>query len=221
MFELLDHLTELLSSTLGSPWLWVIVFFVAGLDALLPFMPSETMVITVAVLIGSDPKQLALLVVLAGLGALAGDTLSFLIGRKAGPPVIARVQRGPKGVERYEWARGLVQRHATVLIIAARYLPGGRVATALATGSTGYPPARFVVLDALGAFVWATYSTLIGWLGGAAFADRPVYGLLLAFAIGLVMVSLIELGRRLAQKRGRGSARQAELDPSAASSPKF
>jgi membrane protein DedA with SNARE-associated domain len=220
MFELLDHLTGLLASTLGSPWLWVIVFFVAGLDALLPFMPSETTVITVAVLIGSDPKQLALLVFLAGAGALAGDCLSFLIGRKAGPPVIARVQRGPKGVERYEWARGLVQRHATVLIVAARYLPGGRVASALATGSTGFPAGRFVALDAIGAFIWAGYSTLIGWLGGAAFSDRPVFGLLLAFAIGLVMVSLIEAGRRFVQKRGKAPGHSAELDPSVAGSSK-
>jgi hypothetical protein len=90
-----------------------------------------------------------------------------------------------------------VQRQAPLLIVAARYLPGGRVASALACGSLGYPPRRFVPLDALGAALWACYSVLIGLAGGAAFADEPVKGLLLSFLLGLLLVSFIESVRRL------------------------
>lgn len=160
--ELLEHATELIRGTLGSPWLWVLVFAIAGLDALLPFMPSETTVVTVAVLIGPDLGTLALLVVVSAAGAWAGDCLGYAVGRAAGPRAVAWLQRGPSGRQRYEWARDQVRRQAPLLIIAARYLPGGRVASALANGSLGYPLRRFVPLDAVGAALWSVYSALIG-----------------------------------------------------------
>ncbi|MBB4686638.1 membrane protein DedA with SNARE-associated domain [Amycolatopsis jiangsuensis] len=201
--ELLEQVTGLLRGALGSPWLWALVFAVAGLDALLPFMPSETTVVTVAVLLGPDPGRLALLTVAAATGAWAGDCLGYAVGRAAGPRALARLQRGPSGRQRYEWASTQVRRQAPLLIIAARYLPGGRVASALANGSLGYPLRRFVPLDALGATLWAVYSALIGLAGGAAFADRPVHGLLLSFALALALVTLIEFGRRLRARRLR------------------
>ncbi|NKQ55084.1 DedA family protein [Amycolatopsis sp. K13G38] len=204
MFELLSRITELLQSTLDSPWLWLIVFAVAGLDALLPFMPSETTVVTVAVLLGVDLPRLALLAVIASVGALLGDCLSHWIGRRAGPRVLNVLQRGEKGQARYDWARTQLERHGALLIVAARYLPGGRVATGLATGSMGVRWARFIALDALGTSIWAVYSVLIGCIGGASFTDEPHKGLLLSFAIGLLMVGVIEVARRL---RSRYAAR--------------
>ena len=203
--ELLEHVTELIRGTLGSPWLWLLVFAIAGLDALLPFMPSETTVVTVAVLIGPDVGRLALLVVVSAAGAWAGDCLGYAVGRAAGPHAVAWLQRGSSGRQRYEWAQDQVRRQAPLLIVAARYLPGGRVASALANGSLGYPLRRFMPLDAAGAALWSVYSVLIGLAGGAAFAHRPVYGLLLSFLLGLVLVVLIEFARRARARRLRSA----------------
>jgi len=205
--ELLGQVTELLRGTLGSPWLWVLVFAVSGSDALLPFMPSETTVVTVAVLLGPDPARLAVLAAVAAGGAWAGDCLGYAVGRSAGPRAITRLQRGPDGRRRYEWARDRVRRNGGLLIIAARYLPGGRVAGALATGSLGYPLRKFVALDAAGAAIWAVYSVLIGFAGGAAFADEPAKGLLLSFSLGLGLVFAIETGRRLRSAHARSDRR--------------
>ncbi|MBN6035996.1 DedA family protein [Amycolatopsis sp. 195334CR] len=206
MLDLLNSFAELVSGALGSPWLWVLVFFVSALDALLPFMPSETTVLTVAVLLGQATGSLVALAVLAAAGALAGDCLSHAIGRRAGPRALARLQRGDRGRRRYEWVRDKLVRHGTTLIIAGRYLPGGRVAVGLATGSLRYPLRRFVALDALGASIWAVYSVLVGYLGGAAFAGNPAMGLLVAFGIGLATVGVVELARR------RYARRRASLD---------
>ncbi|MDX3195292.1 VTT domain-containing protein [Streptomyces sp. MN03-5084-2B] len=204
---LLGQVTEVLRDALGSPWLWVLVFAVAGLDALLPFMPSETTVVTVAVLLGPDPARLAVLAAVAAGGAWAGDCLGYAVGRSAGPRAIARLQRGPDGRRRHDWARDQVRRNGGLLIIAARYLPGGRVASALATGSLGYPLRKFVALDAAGAAIWAVYSVLIGFAGGAAFADEPAKGLLLSFSLGLGLVFAIETGRRLRSAHARSDRR--------------
>lgn len=210
MFEFLERITGLLQETLDSPWLWLIVFLVAALDALLPFMPSETTVVTVAVLLGADWPKLALLVVVAAAGAFAGDCLSHWIGRRAGPPVIARLQRGEAGRARYAWARTQVDRHGALLIVAGRYLPGGRVASGLATGSMGVPWARFAGLDALGAGIWAVYSVFIGCVGGVGFAHEPAKGLLLSFGLGLLVVGLIEVGRRLRSRHAARGIRRSD-----------
>jgi len=204
---LLGQVTEVLRDALGSPWLWMLVFAVAGLDALLPFMPSETTVVTVAVLLGPDPARLAVLAAVAAGGAWAGDCLGYAVGRSAGPRAIARLQRGQDGRRRHDWARDQVRRNGGLLIIAARYLPGGRVAGALATGSLGYPLRKFVALDAAGAAIWAVYSVLIGFAGGAAFADEPAKGLLLSFSLGLGLVFAIETGRRLRSAHARSDRR--------------
>ncbi|WP_116041638.1 DedA family protein [Amycolatopsis palatopharyngis] len=201
MFDLLHQLTTTLQGALDSPWLWLIVFVVSGLDALLPFMPSETTVITVAVLLGPDPAGLAMLVLVAATGAFAGDCLGYGLGRAAGPRALRRLQRGERGRERYEWASAKVQRHAPTLVIAGRYLPGGRVASALATGSLRFPFARFAALDAIGVSIWATYSVAIGFAGGVGFTGEPVKGLLLAFVLGLLTVAGIEAGRRIQSAR--------------------
>lgn len=215
MFELLDNLTTALADMLGSPWLWLAVFVLAALDALLPFMPSETAVITVAVLLGPDPAGLVTLGVVAAIGALAGDVLGYGIGRTAGPRTLRRLQRNEKGRRSYEWARSLVHRRGTMLIVAGRYVPGGRVAVALATGSMRFPARRFVLLDAVGASIWAVYSVVIGAVGSAQFADDPVKGLLLSFAIALStlgVIAVVQRRRTLAQQRAVAQPRLAHSE---------
>ncbi|MFE1177407.1 DedA family protein [Streptomyces sp. NPDC058773] len=186
MFEQLDQLTASLQGMLGSPWLWLVILLVSALDALLPFMPSETTVVLVAVLIGPDPGLLALLAGVAGTGALAGDCLGYAVGRYAGPRAGARLLRGERGRARHLRARARVERHAALLIIAGRFLPGGRVVAALSTGSLRFPLRRFVLLDAVGAGLWAVCSAALGGLGGAALTDSPAKGTLMVSGAGLV-----------------------------------
>ncbi|MFD7664618.1 DedA family protein [Streptomyces sp. NPDC059788] len=201
MGDVLGQLVELLRGQLDSPWLWGIVFVVAGLDALLPFMPSETTVVMVAVLLGPDLPRLAALAAVAAAGALCGDCLGHAVGRWGGPRLIARLLRGERGRRRYAWACDAVARHGTLLVVAARFLPGGRVAAGLSTGGLRFPLRRFVLLDAAGAGLWAVTSTGIGAIGGAGFAEEPVKGVLLAFGLALAVVVAVEGARRVRAAR--------------------
>ncbi|MFI0904827.1 DedA family protein [Streptomyces sioyaensis] len=187
----LDRLTEPLQGMLGSPWLWLIILLVSGLDALLPFMPSETTVVLVAVLIGPDLPLLALLAGVAATGALAGDCLGYAVGRYAGPRATARLLRGERGRARHTRARAMVERHAALLVIAGRFVPGGRVVATLSTGSVRFPLRRFVLLDAAGSGIWAVCSAALGGFGGTAFTDSPAAGMLLASGAGLLVAGCV------------------------------
>ncbi|MFC7307972.1 DedA family protein [Streptomyces monticola] len=201
MAEWLERYVALLQNLLDSPWIWLLIFATAALDALLPFMPSETTVVMAAVLIGADPGRLVLLTVLAAAGALAGDLGGYAIGRRAGPRIIALLLRGARGRRRHQWARTAVARHAPLLIMAGRYVPGGRVVTGLTTGGLRYPVRRFLLYDAIGASIWAVLSVTIGWLGGAAFAGRPVYGLLVSLGAVTLLTAAVECARRWRGRR--------------------
>lgn len=220
MFDVLHDITTLLQSHLDEPWLWLVVFAVAGLDALLPFMPSESTVITMAVLLGaSDVPGLAGLTVVAALGAWAGDCAGHGIGRGLGPFGTSRLLRSERGRRNYAWAEDRLRRHAVLLIVAGRYFPGGRVASSLATGGLKYPFGRFALLDLAGTTIWAVYSVLIGAAGAASFADDPVAGLLVAFALGLLVLGFVEGGRRLLSRREHRADESGPRSRSAEQSP--
>jgi membrane protein DedA with SNARE-associated domain len=106
-----------------------------------------------------------------------------------------------------------VDRNGGLLIVAGRYLPGGRVASGLATGSMGVSWPRFAGLDLVGAGIWAAYSVVIGCIGGASFADEPGKGLLLSFGIGLLMVGVIEVVRRLRSRYAAHAVGGGDSEP--------
>ena len=82
MFELLDQFVTLLRTTVDSPWLWVLLFLITMLDAVIPFSPSETTVVTVAVLVSPQTELLLLPVAVAAIGAFCiGGLGAFYVGR--------------------------------------------------------------------------------------------------------------------------------------------
>lgn len=145
---------------------------------------------------GSTDPRLALLVGAAALGAFLGDNISYLLGRRFGPRVERRFLTTRTGRARLAWAERGLQRYGVPLIIGCRFVPGGRTAVTVSCGLIGYPRARFVAGTAVAGALWAPYAFFIGRLGGRAFADRPWFGLLLAFAVVAALSGLVEVGRR-------------------------
>jgi membrane-associated protein len=197
---------DYLQAVVASPWVLVAVFAVAALDAILPFAPSETTVIAVGVgAAASGRPNVVLLIAVAATGAYAGDRLSYLIGRRANGAVLARLGRGRYGRVARDWAHRTMHRRGGLLIVFARYLPGGRSTTAITAGVVGYPVARFRWYTLLAVTLWATFAALLGYLGGAVFASNPLAGLLVAWAVaGLVMVAAAVLGSTAGREAGLG-----------------
>lgn len=73
----------------------------------------------------------------------------------------------------------------------------------LSAGLVGLRWRRFAILDLAAGVLWAGYAGLIGLVGGKAFADQPLYALLLAFGLAAALTLLIESGRRLLSRRRR------------------
>ena len=66
----------------------------------------------------------------------------------------------------------------------------------LSAGLVGLSWRRFAAYDLAAGILWAAYASLIGLVGGKAFAHQPLYALLLALGIAMALTFLIEGGRR-------------------------
>ena len=190
MFETLYHfLTE-------SPQAYLLVFGVAAGDAVIPALPSETLLILGGVLAANGDLDLSWLIVLGALGAFIGDNTSYWIGRGGGAPLRRRLDRRESFRKRHEWARERLRAGGGYIVVLARFVPGGRVAVTFSAGALGFHWGRFAALSALGAVLWAFYSTLVGYFGGRVFADEEWKALVLAFGIAVAVAAVIETARR-------------------------
>lgn len=210
----MDALNDWIDSILpvaGSPWVFAIVFVLAMLDAILPVLPSESVVITFAVLSasGGEPNVL-LLIAAAAAGAWAGDNLAYSLGRWAGPFAERKLLHGEKGRQGREKAEDWLKRYGGVMIVAGRYIPVGRTAVSVTAGLVRYPRPRFMLWDALAAVLWAAYSTLIGYWGGSVFKDNTVLGVLLGLGVALAITGIIEVVRRIVSWRRGARARSGK-----------
>jgi membrane protein DedA with SNARE-associated domain len=187
----------------ASGWAYAVVFAFAFLDALLPVVPSETAVITAAVVAATGQLSLPLILAAAACGAFAGDNTAYAIGHRFGPHAKARYLRGEKGRKTIRWADRQLAERGGELILVARFIPGGRIAVTLSAGAARYPWPRFAVFDAFAGIVWASYAALLGFFGGKAFEHTPWAGLLLALAIAVAVTGALELARASARRHRR------------------
>jgi membrane protein DedA with SNARE-associated domain len=171
---------------LDGPWVLVIVFLFAGLDAVVPFTPSETTLVAAAAasaVVGQPP--LPVLIVAAAIGAFAGDQLAYLLGRRIPAD---HFSRRPRTSAAQRWVVRLMARRGGLAIMFARYLPGGRSVAAFTAGLVNYPAGRFRWYTGMAVLLWSTQAALLGYLGGVTFADQPLLGVAVGCAIATVVL---------------------------------
>jgi membrane protein DedA with SNARE-associated domain len=207
-----DSVLELVSA---SPWTYAVILGVAALDAVLPLVPSETAVISAGVLAGAGDLQLGLVIAAGTVGAYAGDSSAYLIGRRADERLKRTLFRGNKGARRQAWAERMLDRHGGPLIFGARFVPGGRTATTVSAGALRMRWGRFAAFAAAAALGWASYAALMGYIGGRAFEDNPLWGLLVGFGLAALTFLAVEVARRVRARSHRADVVKAVAEKSA------
>jgi membrane protein DedA with SNARE-associated domain len=202
-------LRDRVNDAMSSPWVDVAIFALAWLDGFAPAFPSETAVITAGVFAASGRPLWVLVVVVAALGAFAGDCTSYALGHRLRHGVARRAGTGTRRAAALARARRTLDDRGGVIIVVARYVPGGRTAVTLTAGAVGYPFRRFAGFAALAAVSWGLYGTLVGLVGGAAFENDPLKGLALGLGLALSVTAVVEITRHYLRRRAR-SRRPAE-----------
>jgi len=144
-------------------------------------LPGETALITAGGLAAAGHLALPLVIAVAIVAAVAGDTLGYWVGRKRGRAFLLR-DGFLAGHRRHAVARAdrFFARNGTVTVFVSRFIPGVRVVAAVMAGATQMPWPRFAAANALGAVLWATtVASLAYLLGPAGAASLALAGLAL------------------------------------------
>jgi membrane protein DedA with SNARE-associated domain len=186
-----------------SPWLLAVIVGLAAVDALLPVVPSEALILAAGVAAAAGQQDLLLVIGAAGLGAFLGEVAGYGIGRAAGPSVRGRLRAGSPRQAAYDRVAGLLARRGGTVLLTARFVPAGRTAATLAAGATGYPGRRFLGFTLVGAWLSAAWVAVLGYLGGTAFAGNTLLALAVSFTLATVIGLGVEGVRRLSAGRHR------------------
>jgi membrane protein DedA with SNARE-associated domain len=200
-FELVDSVFDWLESFSASPWFYLVIFSIALLDSVIPVVPSETTVILGGIAAGQDNLSILLVIAMGALGAYIGDSTAYGLGRRSGALVTRWFFRSEKGADRMLRAGTQIRKRGGLLLITARFIPGGRTAITFSCGVTRQPfLSWFTRWDLLAVTLWAGYAGSLGFFFGERFEDDHTTAFLLAFGTALSLTVLIEAARWL---RGR------------------
>jgi membrane-associated protein len=195
-----DAITDLVEGAMGSPWVYLALCAFAAIDAFLPAVPSESLVISAGVFAATGEPNLFAVIGVAALGAFAGDHVSYMIGRTAGGRVLKRAKPGSKKTAALERGGRLLNERGGTIIVVCRYIPGARTAITLSAGALRYPLRSFSLFDGIAALSWGAYSALVGYVGGAAFEEEPFKGLALGLGLALTVTLLVEVIRHVRRR---------------------
>lgn len=200
MLAIINEAFDWLKDFSSSPWFYLIIFVIAALDSVLPIVPSETLVIIGGVSAGLGNLWIPLVIMVAASGAFIGDNMSYLIGREASDWVIRRQTRTDKGAARMATIVEQVHERGGLLLITARFIPGGRTALTLSCGVTKQPRRWFISWAAVAAVIWGNYAALLGFIGGKSFEDNHTLAFIIAFVSAFSITLVIELVRWLLKR---------------------
>ena len=199
----LGDFTDKLGDWAGNWWFLGVIFIIALLDSVIPVVPSETTVIIggVAVATGTAPYPLLAVIVAGAAGAFIGDNMAFSIGKRWSAAFERRAARKPKFATKLAWAHEQISQRGGLLLITARFIPGGRTAITIASGITRQSRAWFMRWTFIAAIIWATYSAGLARLVGEPFKDDHAKAFWIAFGTALGINVAIELVRHARAKR--------------------
>jgi membrane-associated protein len=198
---ILTDLTDWLDRISSHWWFLVVILVIAFLDSVVPVVPSETCVIIGGVAASQGHLNLLAVIASGAVGAFLGDNTAYFIGMRASDWFHRRAERKPKFAKKLQWAREQIHLRGGLLLITARFIPGGRTVLTLSCGITRQKRIWFAAWIAIATIIWATYGALLGRLGGEAFKDNHTKAFLFAFGLAIGANVVIEVVRHFLKKR--------------------
>ncbi|MBO3275248.1 bifunctional DedA family/phosphatase PAP2 family protein [Pseudomonas schmalbachii] len=179
-------------------WLALVLFLVAFLEcaAIVGIvLPGVVMLFAIAVLAGSGALGLGETLLLAFVGGLLGDILSYWLGRH----FHQNIRRLPVLRHHPEWiagAEGFFARNGVASLLVGRFIGAFRPFLPMIAGMLDMPFGRFLAVSVVAAAGWSVAYLLPGWTTGAAmrlplppgfWTEAAVVAAGLALMIGLLV----------------------------------
>jgi membrane protein DedA with SNARE-associated domain/membrane-associated phospholipid phosphatase len=180
--------------SLSGSWAYVLIGLLAFGEAAAfvgLVLPGETALLLGGVLAATGRVSLPVLLVVAAMAAVLGDSVGYEVGRHAGGPL--RRSRLGRRIGEQRWARAerFVLRRGGPAVLLGRWVGVLRALVPALAGMTRMPYRRFLAWNLAGGITWATTVVLAGYAAGAAWRTAAHYlgraslvlGVVAAFAV--------------------------------------
>lgn len=124
------------------------------------FLEGETVLLFVGFAAHRGLLNLPDVMLVALVASTLGDQLYFFLGRRHGAKLLGKFPSLQKQVPRVE---ALLEKYHSPLILGVRFLYGLRVAGPVIMGALHVSPLRFVMLNLIGAALWAMLIAGLGY----------------------------------------------------------
>jgi membrane protein DedA with SNARE-associated domain len=132
------------------------------------FVPGETAVLLGGVLAHEGHVNVVAMVLVVALGATLGDSISYEIGRKAGPWLGGSRLGRVLGADRLDAGARYLERRGAKAIFFGRFIAVVRTGVPLLAGVSRMRYRSFLSWNVLGAVLWAALHVSIGYGAGAS-----------------------------------------------------
>jgi membrane-associated protein len=163
-------------------------------------LPGETAVLLGGVLANQHRVSLPVMIIVAVLAAIIGDSVGYEVGRHFGTRLLdSRIfERRRRGLERGQQA---LRENGGRAVFLARFTAFLRAVMPGLAGAARMPYRRFLAFNAAGGLIWATGFTLLGYLVGAGYHTvENIAGraseVILALVVLAVIIFVIRRRRR-------------------------
>lgn len=129
------------------------------------FLEGETVLVLGGIAAKLGYLKLSWVLLCAFAGTFAGDQLFFFLGRYRGQ---AFLERRPAWQGRAKKVHRIMERHRIPIILGFRFLYGLRTVTPFVIGMSRVPVTEFLVLNIIGAALWASVIGILGYAFGHA-----------------------------------------------------
>jgi len=180
----LEHLI-LVTGYLG---IFGIVFAESGLLIGI-FFPGDSLLITAGLLASRGFLDIKLLLLLASIAAILGDSVGYWFGNKTGPRIFKREDSLFFHKKHLIRANEFYKKHGGKTIVIARFLPFIRTFAPIIAGVGTMDYRRFLSFNIFGGIFWVFTTSLGGYWLGNTIPGIDRYFLLIIMVVILVSVS--------------------------------
>ncbi len=177
------------------------------------FLPGDSLIFLSGLICASKPELLGMdittLTIAMFAAAVAGSTFGYFFGRRVGPPLFERKDSVIFKRKYLEITQSFYEKHGGKTLVLGRFLPIIRTFAPIIAGVIKVPFATLMLFNLLGAALWITSLSLIGYFLGTQFPAVEHYvGYIIVGFIGITSVLLIRTYIR--QKRASKTATKAD-----------
>jgi len=169
------YLDQFLAQPLLIPdyFTYLVVFGATLLEAfpLIGFIiPGQTLLILAGLAVKLNELNLILIIFLASLGAIGGDSFGYFLGKKYGYALLAKYKYIFKIKQKHlEKTEELINKNSGLTLVLGRFNSITRALAPFVAGVTNLPLKKFIRYNIIGAVLWATTFGFIGFLFGHSY----------------------------------------------------